>query len=64
MSFSQAVVAHTCNLSYLGGRDQKDHSLRPTRANSSQDPILKIPTQKRAGRVVHVVRISLASVRL
>jgi hypothetical protein len=24
--FHQAPVAHTCNLNYLGGRDQEDHS--------------------------------------
>jgi hypothetical protein len=24
----QAPVAHACNSSYLGGRDQKDHSLK------------------------------------
>jgi hypothetical protein len=41
-------VAH----SYSGGRDQEDHSSKPARANSSQDPILKIPNTKRAGRVI------------
>jgi hypothetical protein len=41
-------VAHACNTSYLGGRDQEDH-----RANSSLDPILKIP--RRADRVSQVV---------
>jgi hypothetical protein len=34
-------VAHACNPSYLGGRDQEDHSSKPAWANSSQDPILK-----------------------
>jgi hypothetical protein len=38
---SQALVAHTCNPSYSGGRDQEDHSLKPARANSLRDPILK-----------------------
>jgi hypothetical protein len=38
---SQALVAHTCNPSYSGGRDQKGHSSKPTPANSPQDPILK-----------------------
>jgi hypothetical protein len=43
-------MAHACNPSYLGGRDQEDHNLKPTRANHSQDPILKKPiTKKRAG---------------
>jgi hypothetical protein len=34
-------VTHTCDLSYSGGRDQEDHSLKPAPVNSSQDPILK-----------------------
>jgi hypothetical protein len=34
-------VAHACNPSYSGGRDQEDHGLKPVQANSSQDPILK-----------------------
>jgi hypothetical protein len=37
----QAPVAHTCNPSYSGGRDQEDQSSKPTQANSLQDPILK-----------------------
>jgi hypothetical protein len=32
-------VSHTFNPSYLGGRDQEDHSLKPTWANSSQNSI-------------------------
>jgi hypothetical protein len=28
-------VAHTCNPSYSGGRDQEDHGLKPAQANSS-----------------------------
>jgi hypothetical protein len=35
-------VAHACNPSYLGGWDQEDHGSRPSRANSSWDPISKI----------------------
>jgi hypothetical protein len=31
-------VAHTCNPSYSGGREQEDHNLKPAWANSSQDP--------------------------
>jgi hypothetical protein len=42
-------VAHTCNPSYSGGRDQEDRSLKPAQANSSQDPIFKILNTKRAG---------------
>jgi hypothetical protein len=41
-------VAHTCNPSYSGGRDQEDGGLKPARANSSRDPMLKKPiTEKR-----------------
>jgi hypothetical protein len=32
-------VAHACNPSYLGGRDQEDRSLKPAWAHSSGDPI-------------------------
>jgi hypothetical protein len=32
---SQALVVHTCNPSYSGGRDQEDHSSKPAQANSS-----------------------------
>jgi hypothetical protein len=44
-------VANVCNLSYLGGRDQENHGLKPAWANSSQDPILKTPITKKAGGV-------------
>jgi hypothetical protein len=44
------VVAHICNLSYSGGRDQKDHGSKPAWANSLGDPILKkTHHRKRAG---------------
>jgi hypothetical protein len=43
---SWVLVAHTCNPSYSGGRDQEDQGLRPTRANNSQDPICKITRAK------------------
>jgi hypothetical protein len=39
-------VAHTCNPSYSGGRDWEDLDLTPAQANSSRDPILKIPNIK------------------
>jgi hypothetical protein len=45
---SQELVAHACNPRYSGGRDQEDHSSKP---NSSRDPILKNPSQKRSGEV-------------
>jgi hypothetical protein len=34
-------VAHTCNPSYLGGRDQEDLGSKPSQANSLRPPILK-----------------------
>jgi hypothetical protein len=50
-------VAHTCNPSYSGGRDQEDCSLKPAWANSSQDPISKKKKtfKKRAGGVAQGV---------
>jgi hypothetical protein len=42
----EALVAHTCNLSYLGGRDQKDLSLKPAPANSLETLSQKYPAQK------------------
>jgi hypothetical protein len=48
-------VAHTYNPSYSGGRDQKDSSLKQDKANSTQDPISKEPTTKRAGGVAQGV---------
>jgi hypothetical protein len=55
--FSQAPVAHTCNPSYSGGRDQEDHSSSQPQANSSWDPISKNPTtkKKKAGGVAQGV---------
>jgi hypothetical protein len=43
---SQAPVAHTCNPSYLGGRDQEDQGSKPAWANSLRDPISKILVTK------------------
>jgi hypothetical protein len=34
-------MAHSCNPSYLGGRDQEDRSSKPARANSSVRPCLE-----------------------
>jgi hypothetical protein len=39
-----ALVAHTCNPSYSGGRNQEDHSSKPAQANNSRDPISKNPS--------------------
>jgi hypothetical protein len=47
----QELVAHTCNPSYLGSKDQEDHGSKLSWAHSSLDPVLKIPITKRAGRV-------------
>jgi hypothetical protein len=44
-------VAHTCNPSYSGGRDQEDCGSKSAWANSSRDPISKIPIIKRVGGV-------------
>jgi hypothetical protein len=44
-------VAHTCNPSYSGGRDQEDQGAKPAWANSSR----KNPAQKRAGGVAQDV---------
>jgi hypothetical protein len=38
-------MAHTCNSSYSGGRDQEDHGLKPAQANNQK------PSQKRNGGV-------------
>jgi hypothetical protein len=43
---SQALMAHACNPSYSGGRDQDDQGSKPAQANSLKDPIAKNPSQK------------------
>jgi hypothetical protein len=45
---SQVPVAHACNPSYSGGRDQKDQGSKPAWANSSRDLISKNPSQKKS----------------
>jgi hypothetical protein len=52
------VVAHACNPSYSGGRDQEDCSSKPVWVNSSRDPILKNPLQQRAGGMVKALSSS------
>jgi hypothetical protein len=49
-------VAHSCHPSFLGGRDQENHGLRPTWANNSWDPISKITRAKGTGGVAQVLR--------
>jgi hypothetical protein len=34
-------VAHTCNPSYSGGRDQEDHGSKTAQGNSPRDPHLE-----------------------
>jgi hypothetical protein len=48
---SRVQVAHACNPSYSGGRDQEDGGSKPTQANSSRDPILEKPFHKKIGLV-------------
>jgi hypothetical protein len=47
-------VAHTCDPSYSGVRDQKDHCSK-SREIVQKTLSQKYPTQKRAGRVTQVV---------
>jgi hypothetical protein len=44
------LVAHACNPSYSGGRDQEAHSSRPARANSFLDPSQKKKNHKKGVR--------------
>jgi hypothetical protein len=46
MRFFRALVAHTCNPSYSGVRDEENEGSKPAQANSSRDPILKNPVTK------------------
>jgi hypothetical protein len=47
---SRVPVAHTCDPSYSGGRNQVDHGSKPAWA-SLRNPISKIPFKKRASGV-------------
>jgi hypothetical protein len=46
--FSQASVAHTCNPSYSGGRDQGNRGLKSAWANSWRDRISKKPITEKS----------------
>jgi hypothetical protein len=46
---NQALLAHTCNPSYSGGRDQEDRDSKPAQANRLLDSIFKKPVTKKAG---------------
>jgi hypothetical protein len=56
------LVAHACNLTYSGGRDQEDHGSKPGQANVSEtlsqnnnnNNNNKNPSQKRAGGVTQM----------
>jgi hypothetical protein len=52
---SQALVAHSCNPSYLGGWDWEDCNLRPTRTNSWWEPISRITRAKWTAGVAQAV---------
>jgi hypothetical protein len=41
-------VAHTYNTSYLGDRDQQDHSSKPAWAKQFERPYLKKPITEKA----------------
>jgi hypothetical protein len=51
-------VAHACNPSYSGGRDQEDHSSKPAWANGLWDSIGEKPSQKSAGGWLKVKALS------
>jgi hypothetical protein len=42
-----ALVAHSCNPSYSGGRDREDHGSKPAHVNSLRDLISKNSLQKK-----------------
>jgi hypothetical protein len=48
-------VAHTSNPSFSGVRDQEDCGSKSAQAKSLQNPILKNPSQKKAGGVAQGV---------
>jgi hypothetical protein len=58
VSQNRVLVAHACNPSYSGGRDQKDCVSKPAWANSSQDPILKNLSQKGLAEWLNVNALS------
>jgi hypothetical protein len=56
MDLGRVLVAHDCNPSYSGGRDQEDSGSKPAMGKQFVRPYLKkYPTKKRAGRVTQVV---------
>jgi hypothetical protein len=55
-----ALVAHACNPTYSGRRDEEDHGLKTSQTNSSRASISKIPNTKRAGGMAQGMSSSLA----
>jgi hypothetical protein len=51
MTSSWALVAHNCNPSYSGSRDQEDQGSKSARQIVPQDSILKNPSKNKAGGV-------------
>jgi hypothetical protein len=51
---SRALVAHSYNPRYSGGRDQEDHDSKPAQANTLQDLISENPITKKAGGTAQV----------
>jgi hypothetical protein len=47
---SPGTMAHTYNTNYSGGRHQVNNVSKPAQANSSQEPISKIPKAKKGWR--------------
>jgi hypothetical protein len=57
-SFVQALVAHACNPSYFGDRDQEDRGSRPAWANSLRDPISKLKKKKKTSFFFDYINMS------
>jgi hypothetical protein len=57
MKGSWALVAHACNPSYSGGRDEEDLGSKPARASSLKTLSQKYPTKNRAGRVAQAAQL-------
>jgi hypothetical protein len=49
-------MSPTCMPCFSGGREQQDHDSNLEWANTSQDPISKILSTKRSGRLAQVVK--------
>jgi hypothetical protein len=54
---SQALVAHTCNSNYPGGKDQEDRDSKPTWANSSARTYLKKKKKNLYKRLVEWLKV-------